>query len=281
MKIGSDADFSNAVFAGGATFNAAEIGGDFIAYFTKFNKGVNFESMKVGRNGLIRMAEFGGLAKFTSANFTESLEAHGAKFNDETIGPRFDDMKVGTVVFDIKSFRKTPIFGGMRFEHIVLVDVSAKKRLEGLESNESLIQLTRPDEQSTGFNTSLQEYLRKLGDSESADELFIAQKRKERETYLTGLAWLKSRLLDFLVAYGREPWRAFVYSALIIVMGSFIFRNKSGMELQEKEQNGQNPRHRVYNPFWYSLDLFAPVIDLKVASVWAPDNNRRFARNYI
>ena len=27
---------------------------------------------------------------------------------------------------------------------------------------------------------------------------------------------------------------------------------------------------RRYNPIWYSFDLFAPIIDLEAASVWAP-----------
>ena len=35
-----------------------------------------------------------------------------------------------------------------------------------------------------------------------------------------------------------------------------------------------------YNAFWYSLDLFLPIIKLGEADVWTPKDNRRWANLY-
>jgi hypothetical protein len=287
MRVGTDVDISDAVFVGAANFVATEIGGDLIAYRTKFRKFVSFESIKVGRNGLFHQAEFDARARFTGAEFSESMEAYKAKFllcpNDKKNRSRFDDMKVGTLLLDINSFPKPPCaapdLGGMRFDNILLND--GDRPLEGLESNQKLIDLLRPSEQPVDFDSRLADYFAKLGDSDQADRLFIAQKQRERETYLKGFAWWKSYFLDFLVGYGRQPWKAFLFSLLVVGIGCLVFREKDGMELQQ-ERNGQrsSPMH-VYNAFWYSVDLFAPVIDLKTASVWVPKRHRRFARNYV
>ena len=37
---------------------------------------------------------------------------------------------------------------------------------------------------------------------------------------------------------------------------------------------------QYYNPFWYSLDLFLPFIDLKMSGVWQPKEARKFVRHY-
>jgi len=54
------------------------------------------------------------------------------------------------------------------------------------------------------------------------------------------------------------------------------------MSLSDKRSVGQEAVS-YYNPFWYSLDLFAPVIDLGVAKSWEPGPGHarpRFARQY-
>ncbi len=33
---------------------------------------------------------------------------------------------------------------------------------------------------------------------------------------------------------------------------------------------------RRYNPFWYSLDVFAPIIDLEAAKIWSPGPEKTF-----
>ena len=38
---------------------------------------------------------------------------------------------------------------------------------------------------------------------------------------------------------------------------------------------------RVYNRFWYSLDLFLPFVNLQADDVWKPKTNERFLRHYV
>jgi len=38
---------------------------------------------------------------------------------------------------------------------------------------------------------------------------------------------------------------------------------------------------RVYSRFWYSLNLFLPVVDLQAGKVWKPKADQTFLRNYM
>jgi hypothetical protein len=48
------------------------------------------------------------------------------------------------------------------------------------------------------------------------------------------------------------------------------------MELQNKRDDT-----RGYNPFWYSLGLFLPFVDLQADKVWKPKREKVFLRNYM
>jgi len=48
------------------------------------------------------------------------------------------------------------------------------------------------------------------------------------------------------------------------------------MELQKPEDS-----RRVYNPFWYSLSLFVPFVDLQSHTVWKPKDDCSFLRHYM
>jgi uncharacterized protein YjbI with pentapeptide repeats len=285
LRVGDDVNFNQAVFAGGASFNSLETGRDFQMNLARFNSAnllVNFESIRA-RNGLFHKAEFEGPVKFTGAEFSESLEASGVQFRNAT-GPRFDDVKAGTIIFDTISFRdKYPDRNGVRFEGIKFdrIAVWNNSKNEGERwSNEHLIDIASRAEFSPEFYTGLEAFLNKVGEPEKSEDLFLGYKRRERNERLTGLDKLKSYTLDLLVGYGRKPYKAFIYSAFVLIVGCFVFGSKSGMELQKKE-DGKDAGLPIYNPFWYSLDLLAPVIDLKAASVWTPRADRKFARNYV
>jgi hypothetical protein len=81
------------------------------------------------------------------------------------------------------------------------------------------------------------------------------------------------------------------------MIGFFVFRQVKDMT-QVKDEEGKRRNliaptsgRRIslqrffnkdyYNPFWYSLDLFLPFVDLKMADKWMPKPERRFARHYM
>jgi hypothetical protein len=99
------------------------------------------------------------------------------------------------------------------------------------------------------------------------------------------------------VGYGRRPELAFIWSAAFILVGSFVFLKEKNM-IQVEKSGEQSLEYRkplvrsrltarriikkdYYNPFWYSLDLFLPFVDLKMADKWTPKPERRFARHYM
>ena len=51
---------------------------------------------------------------------------------------------------------------------------------------------------------------------------------------------------------------------LFVAAGSWIFRREADMETIRAGEGG------AYSGFWYSLEMFLPIIDLGVAKGWRP-----------
>src|SRR5262249_37594808 len=98
----------------------------------------------------------------------------------------------------------------------------------------------------------------------------------ERKERIRGFPRLTNLFLDIVVGYGRKPQRALYLGLLIVALGCVVFWRKQGMV-----QRDPKDEPTTYNPFWYSLDLFAPDIDLQSAKNWMPHQDRSFARNYV
>ena len=82
-------------------------------------------------------------------------------------------------------------------------------------------------------------------------------------------------MLYLLIGYGRQPWRALIPCAVLIALGCVLF-SPNKMEPQKLEDTP-----RVYSRFWYSLNLFLPVVDLQAGKVWKPKADQTFLRNYM
>lgn len=126
-----------------------------------------------------------------------------------------------------------------------------------------------------------EDFLRKNGKVDAANTVFFHYKAQER----IRLPWYSrgwSRFLSVFIGYGREPWLAFFWWLGLIAFGCVMFFKKSWMTLSDERKGGEES-NRYYNPFWYSLDLFAPVIDLGSAKTWEPGPNHQYpwlARQY-
>jgi hypothetical protein len=84
------------------------------------------------------------------------------------------------------------------------------------------------------------------------------------------LNWAGSFSLRWLIGYGRIPALALGWSAAFILLGWFVFRKADNMEPKAPEA-----ANHKYNALLYSLDVFAPIVDLKADSVWAPKSDKR------
>ncbi|MEO7676110.1 MAG: hypothetical protein ABIV39_05020, partial [Verrucomicrobiota bacterium] len=110
----------------------------------------------------------------------------------------------------------------------------------------------------------LDDYYRKLGYPRQANAFFREQKKRERAEVLSGPSWAWSFFLEQFVGYGRSPERAIFWSVAIIGIGCVMFQ-PNRMEPQKSDYAG-----RKYSPFWYSVDVYLPIIKLHDAEIWKP-----------
>jgi hypothetical protein len=179
-------------------------------------------------------------------------------------------------------------FVDLSIENVVWPDIPESINLRGMQYQNIKITRDREDDawnelisliNSSKYNaqsyTILESYFLQQGYPERADKVYVAYKRRERAEALNwdSLDWWWSLFLDAFVSYGRSPGRALIWSILIIIFGRFVFGKPENMVLISQ-------RDEVYNPFWYSLDLFIPFVDLGFDKEWAPKPERKWAVAY-
>jgi hypothetical protein len=123
--------------------------------------------------------------------------------------------------------------------------------------------------------SDLEAFLKRQGDPGAADRVYIAQKDREREDHKHPVKELYI-LWSIMAGYGRKPVNTLVFSGIIILIGCMVFSN--GYEMLPTEN--QKDRTYKYNCLWYSLDLFMPFVDLRTASEWQPNPDRKFAPHW-
>lgn len=129
-------------------------------------------------------------------------------------------------------------------------------------------------------------FLRTHGYPDEADKIFIAKKRAERRKKCNDFwgqcnnvgAWALSMFEDLLAGYGKSLQNLLWWSLGFLLLGTWVFRSEKGM--RTKEAKDAEHYEGRYNPFWYSLDLFLPIIKLGEADVWTPKDYRRWANLY-
>ena len=297
MKVGGAAFFNDAVFEGPAIFTVADIANGFVAEGAKFQnkeKTADFTGMKVRGTAIFTEAVFEGPASFVKAEIPILFRASGAKFQNKEKTADFTRMTVGDAFFDDAVFEgavnlRHADFGWLDLSGSIWPKVADQFNMQGMsykyiraaplsdehKSHEVLLRLANQSAYSADVYGNLEAFFLRQGDRGDADQAFIEGKRRERREYLRGLPWLGSWLLDCLVGYGRRPWQAGIPCVFFVALGCVLFSPKK-MEPQKPEDTP-----RVYNRFWYSLDLFLPFINLQADDVWKPKTNERFLRHYV
>ena len=145
------------------------------------------------------------------------------------------------------------------------------------ETWHSLLLLVNQSAYSPQAYKALSQFLIDKGHSDWAAEVEVAGKRRERDETMPPLsgAWLWSWFLDIFVGYGHRPFLAFLWSALVISFGAFIYWKEENMVIMDTSE-----AKPAYNPVIYSIALFIPYIDLGIEDKWEPKPSRRFASYY-
>ena len=291
MKIGRSVTFDHASFLGEVNAAQMEVGGVLNARASHFNSrtgAVDFTSLKVSGDAFFTRATFAGPVTFQYAHFAENWRCEGSAFTNASALVNFEAVQVGaTASFAEGTFAGYVSFKDARFASLGFAKVnwpvthldhpwlwlngltyqriSAGTEKDSWHNLYTLVQRTaRQSAYSADIYTSLEDYYRRLGYPHQANLFFRAQKQREREEVLTGFAWAWSYFLDWFVGYGRSPQRAFFWSVAIVGIGCLVFRPKY-MEPQKSEHSA-----RKYSAFWYSVDVYLPIIKLHDAEIWKP-----------
>lgn len=139
---------------------------------------------------------------------------------------------------------------------------------------QELLNLINASNYNVALYKDLEFYFDNYGHSDWADAVLVAQKRRERSDLLKWYSakWWWNLFLDVLTLYGRRPSRAFVWSLFFIAIGYFTFRKKIMVRV-EKSFNGVKGTKQydpLWDPFWYSIDLFIPAVNLGISEKWEP-----------
>lgn len=165
-----------------------------------------------------------------------------------------------------------------------LTKVSQNPETEKSEIASTSLELLDKSKYSASAYDSLEKLLRGRGDSK-ADDVFVDGREAKR---LSGITWKRPLSLisfivdlfqEYVLGYGRMAWYPMFWSGLTILVGYFAFTCNAKvqkMELVDKEKDAGS----IYSPFWYSFELFVPVIDVGVAKKWHPKPEYGLLTNY-
>jgi hypothetical protein len=168
---------------------------------------------------------------------------------------------------------------GTTFDDLDVSDDHGKANL-----NTAFLKRARSSE--SGY-TTYEHMLRDRGEFTEADAIYSGLHEKLRsETWLTSQGSLMHRLsavafiiLDLAQAlflgYGRFPLPPIIWSAVFIIAGTLLFRRVRMEQIRKDETNSTS-----YSEFWYSLELFLPVVDLGMAKSWRPEESRKSICTY-
>lgn len=263
----STASFSHAIFNGPVIFYGSNFANNFEANDAQFNYPKDYadlRSMIIGGHASFAKAVFNGAVNFFSTRVDGSFYARDASFNEDRRGVAFNEMKVDTVEFQGATFKGPIEVSGMTYR-----EVSSG----GLEHFRGMLRQAKYD---AGAYAELEDYYRRRGIIDQADQVYIEQRQRERSNLWMPQRWFETLVFDIGVGYGRHPWRVLIWSGFVLLVGCYVFRSRRLMDPQKLEY-----KKRPYSRFLYSLDLFLPIVDLQFASVWMPKQGRRAARRYL
>ena len=132
--------------------------------------------------------------------------------------------------------------------------------------------------------------LRRMGHDADARKIAIAKQDALLKSGLRSRWW--SRLwhgfLGETIKYGYESWRALIWMAVIILIGTVIFRDadradlivpaKERVYLDHRYEATQGkwlpPEYPSFAPLVYAADVFVPILDLHQETHWRPATSK-------
>lgn len=125
--------------------------------------------------------------------------------------------------------------------------------------------------ESTAFRPSiyleLENYFNEIGETELADKVYVLRKDRTA-SQRGGVEQFWSWVFKVTAGYGRYLRRTLYLSLACLGIGLLLF-SRSNMTYTRDEGN----EHR-FNRFWFTIELFIPVINLRLVEGWIPRKPR-------
>jgi hypothetical protein len=276
-KVSNDAIFDGAYFEGPADFEGGHFSQVLFARNASFNGLANFVDVRVKDDFALDGSSFGSGADFSRAVIENQFSIAGVDFADTNDGLVLQDMNVGQLTLDDNTkFAGRPHIGGVTYKRISMADQQNDER-----SWEIWLNLLNKTEYRVDGYTALASFVERQGYPSRATAIYIRQRDREAgeaftRSVLRGAAlWCWDSFVKWTVGYGRRPWLAFIYSIIVIVVGCIVFP-EGKMELQKKDE-----KKREYSRFWYSVDLYLPVVNIQSSSFWMPKPEHKVLWHYM
>lgn len=233
MHTGKHLDLRHGIFNNEVILQAAQVGAD-----------LKLDSVIMIRGAIM-----------DRAHVTGTLWLRGAEF-----GQILSLAEVDTRTLNITGLHKVPppdsfSVDGLTFQHM-------ENMVEGKSDFRGFIHFLNSAEFSPDAYGVLESFFARHGEKGFANKTLYERRARE----LPGLPFFSkagSVLLSVTVRYGRRPGLAFFWWLTFVSIGWFVFR-KAKMTLVDADKASA----RNFHPFWYSLDTFLPMVDLKYADDW-------------
>ncbi len=278
-RIASKADFTKAEFAGGVGLNDGRYLDLLIMSTSRLEKSrlmlartvvdrdLTLQDVSVGEvvaTGL----NVGGSTHFKSVRVERLLDLQHARFNtlflEPVPVPSLPPTKPG----------QGALLDGLTYQRISPGDGGDWRSLLGLASRARY---------NAQVFADLEAFFAREGYIDRANDVFVAQKALERQHLLKTSQWGShlgpwswNALLWAISRNGRWPLLAWGWACVFVVIGAFVFRRQDQMEVRDPKDIG-----KVYSPFWYSIDVLLPVLDLESEKVWTPKPSYRLGLLYL
>jgi hypothetical protein len=233
------------------TFYGASVGSDIDLTESFFSGRMSFVNLRAGGALDVEKAQFFSTADFRFMNVS-SFNVDGTTFLSSPAA-RLADSKYQFI-------KRSPDFLG---DHSV----------SNVSDNEALIQFLNMSDATSDTYADLEAFARRANAPDFANQIGMAWRARQRATLSWHSPWYwTSLILHAVVADGFHPEWALVWAAAFVIVGCFVFA-PGRMQPQDGGTSGLS--EWSYSRFWYSLDLFLPVIDLIAASRWMPRRTSR------
>jgi hypothetical protein len=282
---------SSCKFSGGTSWDYIHARGLYFSHQTSFTRPIRFTGLVIDRSMSLETVVAGSGVSIENSNILEDLNVTGLTIRSSSgkgnpaqdAAFRLSDTKLGHLklasatipgqlalegdnigTLDLTNY--TPPYSGHNRSKIANLTVD---RFEADDSDSRhLLDLINSFEFDPKVYSCLEKFYTSLGDTELADRTFITRNDRFEDSQPRNLGWLGQTLVGILAGYGRDPKRSLIPCLIVVLVGWIAFADKTKMEATEEKFKDR--RYNIWYAFWYSLDVFAPIIDLEAAKVWSP-----------